>query len=202
MNKSHKRTVGAIAILLMLGASSLTVTFAYADDDKKLSKSENTSKKERLLKAILTEKIVDGRLQVRHYAVPEDLSTSDMQRMLSSEGTTEWAFVNFKKFHSGIVLFDGKTVKMSEFSDISQKERENSAVLMASTIDSKSEVDMPLNLGYKVIFSGKMAESDIDNIFAISFSISGQKILENHYNYLPQNEQNTANSHSEIRSTI
>jgi len=63
MIKSHNRTIGVITILLMLGASPLSVTYSFADtvdnqEDKKGQndpKSEKSIKKERL-KAILTEK--------------------------------------------------------------------------------------------------------------------------------------------------
>ena len=122
MKKSHNRTIGVIAVFLMLGASPLSVTYSFADtednqEDKKVQndpKSEKSIKKERL-KAILTEKVVNGKLKVQHYALPDDTTEEDMQRMLSFEGQTSgWAYVNYKAYHSGIVLFDGKASKVGE----------------------------------------------------------------------------------------
>jgi len=88
MVKPHNRTIGVIAILLMLGASPLSVAYSFADieeaqEDKKGQnnpKSEKNTKKERL-GAILTEKVVNGKLEVQHYALPDDTTKEDMQRM-------------------------------------------------------------------------------------------------------------------------
>ncbi len=106
MIKSHNRTIGVITILLMLGASPLSVTYSFADIEN--------NQKERL-GAILTEEVVNGKLEVRHYALPDDIPKEDMQRRLSFEGkTSSWAYVNYKAYHSGIILFDGKASKVGE----------------------------------------------------------------------------------------
>ena len=76
----------------MLGASPLSVTYSSAEigdnQGEKMRENERkteNSKKERL-GAILTEKIVNGKLEIRQYALPEDISEEDLQRMLSLEG--------------------------------------------------------------------------------------------------------------------
>ena len=105
-------------ILLMLSTSPVSVTYSFADsEDVKVDKKDENSKnvKKEPLRAILTEEIVDGKLKVRHYALPENTTDEDMQRMLSFEGhTSGWAYVNFKAYQSGIVLFDGKASKVGE----------------------------------------------------------------------------------------
>ena len=81
MVKPRNRTIGVISILLMLGASPLSVTYSFADiegnlEDKKGqndSKTGNDIQKERL-GAILTEKVVNGKLEVQHYALPDDIT--------------------------------------------------------------------------------------------------------------------------------
>ena len=60
-------------ILLMLAASPLSVTYAFG---------ENDSNKEEL-GAILTEKVIDGKLKVNHYALPDGLFEADLQRTLN-----------------------------------------------------------------------------------------------------------------------
>ncbi len=67
MVKTQIRIIGALAILLMLGASPLSVTYAFAENEGK--QIEN-----RELKAILTEKMVDGKLEVYQYVLPEEIS--------------------------------------------------------------------------------------------------------------------------------
>ena len=110
MVKTQHRTIGVIAVLLMLSASPLSVTYAFADTEH----NKPETKKEKL-RAILTEKVVDGKLEVRHYMLPDDTSDKDMQRMLEFDGQTSgWAYVNAKAYNSGIILFDGKASKVGE----------------------------------------------------------------------------------------
>ncbi len=61
-----------------------------------------------------TEKVVDGKLQVHHCVLPENVSEIGLKRMLSFDGQMSWAYVNYKAYQSGIVLFDGKASKMGE----------------------------------------------------------------------------------------
>ena len=89
MIKSQKRAIGAIVILLMLATSPISVNYSFAEiDGNQEEKDESLSKlsqKDRL-GVILTEKIVDGKLEVRHYSLPDDISKEDMHRILSFEG--------------------------------------------------------------------------------------------------------------------
>ena len=182
MKKSQKRSIGVIAILLMLGASPLSVTYSFADfENYQEGKKELQSNQKERLGAILTEKIVDGKLKVQHYELPDDISEKDMQRMLSSDGeTSSWAFVNTKAYHSGIILFDGKASKIGEnlwkistngvlnleerqFDlELNGKSNGAQAILNEATISE-------MELSYKIIFSGKISETDEENVFEIFF---------------------------------
>ena len=55
MIKSQIRIIGALAIILMLGASPLSVTYSFAEN-------ESNQVENREFRAILTEKVVDGKL--------------------------------------------------------------------------------------------------------------------------------------------
>ena len=193
MVKLHNKTIQVIVILLMLAASPLSVTYSFADlgDFQEGKNAQNSAKtteniqKERL-GAILTEKIVDGKLKVQHYELPDNVTPEDMQRMLSFEGeTSSWAYVNTKAYHSGIILFDGKASKMGEsFWKISTNsmlnlgERQFDLELNGKSYGSQEimhETTLDADLNYRVIFSGKIVEIDEENIIAISFINSGIK---------------------------
>ena len=88
----------------MLVASPLSVTYAFGEND---SNPEE-------LRVILTEKLVDGKLKINHYALPDGLSEADLQRTLSMDDQVSWACVNYKSYNAGIVLFDEKTSKLGE----------------------------------------------------------------------------------------
>ena len=175
MVKTQFRIIGALAVLLMLGASPLSVNYAFAEN-------EDTQIQNR---AILTEKVIDGKLHVQHYALPEDLSEADLKRMLSFDGQMSWAYVNYKAYQSGIVLFDGKASKIGEN-------------LWEISIEENISDD---NLVYKVVFSGKMTESNEENELAISFMNSIIKNLETGQNIrLLQNIDSGVNSEKSIGS--
>ena len=210
MIKSHNRTIGVIAILLMLGASPLSVTYSFADIE---------DNQEERLGAILTEKVVNGKLQVRHYALPDDTTEEDMQRMLSFEGQTSgWAYVNYKAYHSGIVLFDGKASKVGENlweistngvsilgerqSDLESSGKSNdSHVVMYETASDE-------DLSYRVVFSGKVTETDEENVIAMSFMNSGpnpeisQNIKFLQIGELTIKSEKSINSNQEFRNSI
>ena len=224
MVKPQNRTIGVIAILLMLGASPLSVTYAFADtesnqDTKDNSKTEQSSKKEKL-RAILTEKVVNGKLEVKHYALPDDVSEEDMHRMLSFEGQTSgWAYVNSKVYNSGIILFDGKASKLGENLwkistngvlalgerqldlELSGKSNGSHVVLHGTASDE--------DLNYRVIFSGKIVETDEQNVFAIAIMNSGLKNPEMGQNIkilqfgeLTINSEKSIGSNQEFRNSI
>ena len=92
MVKPQNRTIGVIAVLLMLGASPISVTYSFADNTG-VYEPKGSSKKDGL-EVILTEKVVDGELEVQRYALPSDTSKEDMQRMLSIE-TSGWAIMEY-----------------------------------------------------------------------------------------------------------
>ena len=155
MIKSHNKTIGVIAIFLMLGASPLSVTYSFAD-------IENNQKEG--LGVLLTEEIVNGKLEVRHYALPDNTTEEDMQRRLSFEGqTSSWAYVNYQVYHSGIIIFDGKASKVGD------------NLWEISTNDVIDQTVTDEDLSYRIVFSGKAVETDEENVIAISFMNSSLK---------------------------
>jgi len=175
MVKPQNRTIGVIAVLLMLGASPISVTYSFADNTG-VYEPKGSSKKDGL-EVILTEKVVDGELEVQRYALPSDTSKEDMQRMLSIE-TSGWAIMNYKAYNVGITLFDGKAIKVGqdlwEISTngvLSLEEKEfdlelsgksnGSHVVMHGTASDE-------DLSYKVVFSGKISENE--NVFEVFFN--------------------------------
>ncbi len=225
MVKFQNRTIGVIAILLMLGASPLSVTYSFADmeDNQEDEKGQNNPKAEnnqkKRLGAILTEKVVNGKLEVRHYALPDDITGEDMQRMLFLEGhTSGWAYVNNKTYHSGIILFDGKASKIGEnLWEISTNDVLNldSQFDLESSVKSNGsyavmhETASNEDLSYRVIFSGKIAETDEENVIVISFMNSslknseiGQNIKFQQIGELSINSEKSISSNQEFRNSI
>jgi hypothetical protein len=186
MEKNPRNTIRVVAILFMLATAPLAVTYSYAENEEQIDlvlsaeelKSTKIFQKERL-GTILTEKLVDGKLEVKQFALPEDTTKDDMSRILSLEGVSGWSYVSYKAYHSGIVLFDGKASKVGEkFWKISVNgtlnlsKGELELELIGKSNSSQPEMIENLskeNMDYRVIFSGKMAESDEENIFAVAF---------------------------------
>jgi len=142
MIKNRIRNIETVTILLMLAASPLSVTYAFGQND---SNPEE-------FRAILTEKIVDGKLKVNHYALPDELSEADLQRTLSIDDQISWAYVNYKSYNAGIVLFDGKASKLGEN-------------LWEISIDGDILDEQVI---FQVVFSGKITESDEENVIVVS----------------------------------
>ena len=142
MVKYQIQNFKAVAILLMLAASPLSVTYAFGENDSNPEK----------LRTILTEKVVDGKLKVNHYALPDGLSEADLQRTLSIDGQISWAYVNYNTYNAGIVIFDGKASKLGEN-------------LWEISID---EGILDEQVSFQVVFSGKITESDEENVIAVS----------------------------------
>ena len=145
MVKFQIRIIGVLVILLILGASPLSVTYSFAENE-----SDRIENREH--RAIFTEKVVDGKLEVLQYALPEEFSKADLKRILSIDGQISWTYVNYQMYQSGIVLFDGKVSKIGEN-------------LWEISIEDDSNKD----LSYKIVFSGKIGETDEKNGFIISF---------------------------------
>ena len=179
MLKPKKRTIGAIAILMMLSASPLSVTYSFADIESNQESAEEDISEKDELGLILTEKVVDGKLKVQHYELPDDATEEDMRRIISTEGgISGWAYVNYKAYHSGIVLFDGKASKVGEnLWKISSNLILNSGGRTFDTELSKESTNFHIterntteeDVIYRVIFSGKIGEMDKEHELAVFF---------------------------------
>ena len=178
MVKSQFRIIGALAVLLMLGASPLSVNYSFAEN-------EENQVQDRELRAILTEKVVDGKLQVYHYVLPEEISDIDLKRTLSFNDQTSWAYIDYKAYQSGIIIFDGKASKIGE----------NQWGILTEDVSNESLI-------YKVVFSGKVVDTKEENEFAISFMNSMIKSPENTQNIkILQNADSAPNQEKPIGST-
>ena len=180
MVKYQIQNFEAVAILLMLVASPLSVTYAFGQNN------DNPDE----LRAILTEKVVDGKLKVNHYTLPDGLSEDDLQRTLSIDDQMSWAYVNYKSYNAGIVLFDGKASKLGEnLWKISMDE---------DILDEK--------VSFQVVFSGKITESDEENVFAVSLMNSVIKNPETAQNHkllqIGESIINSIDSNQENRNII
>lgn len=166
VKNSHKKLFGVIAIFVMLGTSPLSVSYSFAD----FGENDSELLKNKKLGVILTEKVVNGKLQIQQYSLPDEFSDNDKQRMVSfEEELSSWAYVNYNALHSGIVLYDGKASKIGE------NQLEISTNLLE---DSQSGLEIPENsqsetaekeLRYKVIFSGNIVNSDLESEKIIYF---------------------------------
>lgn len=207
MKKFHNKAFGII-VLAMLATAPLSMSYSFADDssESKQKITKSTKSNQEGLRAILTEKVVDGKLQVKRFALPENLSENDMNRMISFKGETSgWAYVKQKAYQSGIILFDGKASKVGknlwEIStrgtlqvqdktfDLDLKGKSNgSRVVMQGTAQGGELV-------YKVVFSGKMVEAGSET-FAVIFTNSGLKNPESgHVIKIDQIGELTMDSH-------
>jgi hypothetical protein len=181
MVKVKIRIIGVLVILLMLGTSPLSVN-AFAEN--KVNQEEN--------REILTEKMVDGKLKVNHYALPNDLVEEDLQRILSMDEKMTWGYVNQKSYNAGIVVFDGKVSKLGE----NQWE----------VVENEDLSDV--KLGFKVIFSGFDVESE-ENVIVVALMNFMIKNLESAQNIKilqvedqAINAENTVGSNQEFRNSI
>jgi len=117
MVKFQNRTMEVFTILLMLSASPLSVTYSFADlgyyqDEKDDNPDAQKNIQNSRLRIILIEKLVNGKLQVRHHGLPDDFSGDYTLRIPSFEDQTpDWALY-YKILHSGIVIFDGNVSKV------------------------------------------------------------------------------------------
>ena len=195
MIKSQKRNLRtAICIIFMLAASPLTVTYVDADftnenveEPIKFSTDKVKSKQEKkeVLKTILTEKAVDGKLLVHHFEVPEDGTPEEIRKiLLSYRETRGWAYVKNKSYNAGIVLFDGKVIKVGERdlklssqgtikrgktleSDLSGRAYDSQIILHGNASNN--------DLRYRIVFSGKIAQIENEDSLAIAFIHAGLK---------------------------
>ena len=212
MVKPQNRTIGVITVLLMLAASPISVNYTFADKE---NQDKNILDQKEGLGVILTEKMVNGKLQVQRYVLPDDSTKEDMHRMLSSD-TSEWAYVNFKTYNTGIILFDGKATKVGEnLWEISTNDvirlGENEFDLELSGKSNGSHVNLhgtasDDDLSYKVIFSGKVGKTNDENIFEISIANSGNPEIGQNIKFLhigePTNSEKPIDSNQEFKKSI
>ncbi len=192
MKKFRNNTFRVVAILLMLSTAPIGVSYSYAENEENLEFEEiqydqMLPENSHLdgIRTILTEKVVNGKLEVIEFVLPKDTTDEDMKRILSLEGTSGWSYVNSKVYHSGIVIFDGsvsraedKYWKISVNGTLNLFKGELDHKLSGKSNSSTTEIsESPFNenLGYRVIFSGKMIESDERSEFAIAFMNSTLK---------------------------
>lgn len=169
----------------MLGTSQLSVTYAFADtkddQDKMIENNGNILKntQNEKFEVILTEKIVNGKLEVQHYALPNNISSEYMQRSSFEGQISSWAYVNYDVYHSGIVLFDGKALRVGEnlwrisvndvlnleegYFDLKLNEKTNKF----TSVEAENILDM--DLSYRVIFSGKVGKIGEESVFVTFF---------------------------------
>lgn len=215
MTKIQPRTIRGIIALLMLCASPISVTYSFADIDDGQNELKNTENER--LNGILVEKMIDGNLKVRHYALPDEFSKKEIQKMLSFDEEISWAYVNYKAYHSGIVLFDGKTPRISNgLLEISANGTLNLAKIQADLELSQKSDDFNIetpstaseDLSYKVIFSGKIGEPSADNTFLVSYINSilipemGQNSKLLHIGDQAINSEKLIGSNQEIGSSV
>jgi hypothetical protein len=191
MKKIRNDTFRVVAMLLMLSTAPLGVNYSYAEIEDNLEFEEiqndpNLPENAHLdkIRTILSEKMVNGKLEVVEIILPKNTADEEINRILSLEGTPGWSFINFQEYHSGIVLFDGKVSKVGErywkisvHGTLDLSKGALNLHLSGKSDNSDPEIienSLNENYDYRVIFSGKMEESDKENVFAIAFMNSTQ----------------------------
>ena len=222
MRKFQNNTLRVVTMLVMLSTASLGVSYSHAESEQNLEFEEiqydipdDSSSDD--IRTILTERVVDGKLEVMELVLPKDTTDEDLKRILSLEDTSGWSYLKYKAYQSGIVLFDGKVSKIGD---------KYWKISVNGTLDfSKGKLDLKLsgksngsdtkltespsqeNLDYRVIFSGKMVESDKENVFAYAFMNSSQnpevnqnlKLLQ--FGNLTSESMNTTEYNQKVRNS-
>ncbi len=194
MIKPQKQNLRAvIGIIFMLAASPLTVTYVDADltdEDMKESIKFSTDKvkfkheeKERL-RTILTEKVVDGKLLVRHFEIPEDATPDEIRKILLFYGETNGlAYVKSKAYNAGIVLFDGKVIKGERDEKLSSQGTIKGGKTLESDLSNHAHGSQLIlhgnasnnDLIYRIVLSGKITQTKNEDSFVIAFIHAGLK---------------------------
>ena len=151
----------------MLGTSPLSVSYSFADFEE----NDSSILENKELGMILTEKVIDGKLKIQQYSLPDKFSNEDMKRMPTfDEQPSSWAYVNYKTLHSGIVLYDGKASKIGEDQlKISTNMLKDGQSRLELPTNSQISEDSEKELSYKVIFSGNIVNSDLESEKIIHF---------------------------------
>ena len=191
MVKSQNHNLRAvIGIIFMLAASPLAVTYVQADIAVDSDSAESKSTVKEHVRAILAERVVDGKLQVRHFEVSEDTSSDEIRQAVMFDGETHgWAYVNGKAYNSGIILFNGKAIKISDNKwklsaqgtievggknldlDLSGRTHSHSIIMHGTATNDE--------LQYRIILTGNIAQFEEDDTFVIAFIHAGLKNAEN-----------------------
>ena len=157
----------------MLATSSLSATYSFgepsnAQESTSIENREMENCKKSGLRTILTEKIVDGKLEIQHYTLPNIVTKEEVRRtMVIDNQTLNWTYV-CNTYNSGIVLFDGKASKLRdnfwrESSEIAKyvpvewKEKKNDVQI------AQKEVVQDYN--YQIIFSVNTDEVQENELF-------------------------------------
>ena len=181
MRKFQNNTFRVVLLLLMLSTASLGVNYSHAESEENLEFKEvqydlPESPYLEDFRTILTERVVNGELEVMELVLPADTTDKDLQRILSLEDTSGWSYIKHKSYQSGIVLFDGKVSKMGEkywkisvdgTLNFSKGELDLKLVGKSDRFDTDLVDEPSKNLDYRVIFSGKMTESGKESAYAL-----------------------------------
>ena len=191
MVKSQNHNLRAvIGIIFMLAASPLAVTYVQADVTVDSDSSESKSSVKDRVRAILAERVVDGKLEVRHFEVSKGTSSDEVRQTLMFDGETHgWAYVNGKAYNSGIILFNGKVIEISDHSwklsaeatikvgernldlDLSGRVHSHNVIMHGTATNDE--------LQYRIILTGNIAQFQEDDTFVIAFLHAGLKNAEN-----------------------
>ena len=160
-------------VLLMLATSSLSATYSFgepsnAQESTSIENQEMENCKKSGLGTILTEKIVDGKLEIQHYTLPNIVTKEEVRRtMVIDNQTLNWTYV-CNTYNSGIVLFDGKASKLrdnfwresseiAKYMPVEWKEQKNDVQI------AQKEVVQDYN--YQIIFSVNTDEVQENELF-------------------------------------
>ena len=179
----HRRLIG-ITVLLMLGTSSLSATYSFAEssdtqENTLLENQEMEDCKRSGLRTILTEKIVDGKLEIQQYAIPNLVTKEEIRKIMQIDNKTlNWTLV-CNTYNSGIVLFDGKasnvrdnfwrdSLEIGKIVPVEWKE------LKGETMVTQKETVQDYN--YQIIFTANTDEFQ-ENEFMMTLNSSILKIV-------------------------
>ena len=173
MQKLDRRSIG-IMVLLMLATSSLSASYSFAEpnntqenttiDGKKI---ENCKKNG--LETILTEKIVDGKLEIQQYAFPNTANKEEVRKTMQLQNQTlNWTH-SCNTYNSGIVLFDGKASKSSDnFWRVSSEIAKNGFDEWEENGNySISQKEIIQDYDYQIIFSGNTDKVKENELFIV-----------------------------------
>ena len=188
-------------VLLMLATSSLSATYSFAEpSNTQESISIDTHKmdncKKSGLRTILTEKIVDGKLEIQEYAIPNLVTKEEVRRAMQIENQTlNWTYI-CNTYNSGIVLFDGKASKLKD--NFWRDSSEIAKYVPAEWKEQKDDVpiiqkETVQDYNYQIIFSANTDEVQENELF-MTLSLELSPEFQNYENcvmiegFKPHNE--------------